>query len=477
MELKRLKLRHFRNYVKLDLECPDQINIFVGQNAQGKTNLIESISLLSSARSFRPSKEHYFLMHGRDFFEIEAQGLPQFTLSYTYEKKASSHFEKTFEHNGLPLKRIYELYGLMPTVTFTPEDLLMIKQGPQMRRNWMDFILAQTEPHYLEHLRRFRFLLKKRNDFIKSLKAKKHANTDDLEANYLEKEWLSWTRHFCIYAAKIIKERQLLIESIQEDLKKALQTISDQKDAIEVIYQTFTSINADEKIEDLAQKLFLYLKAHRQQEENLGYSLNGPQKDDLHILINEYEARHFASQGQQRSIVLALKIAELKYIEKKTEKRPIFLLDDVLSELDPKRRIALLQSIKDFQVFLTCTDIEQFSSDWKKLDIWRNTGIFEIDHGKIRIIQSDSGAQILEQVESDEAQNQELQKMSEDLKRERKRSEKEKRKEEAAQEEVDQEKLDQEESMGKTSTAKELIFEDFVTEDGLPEESENEDLL
>ena len=334
MLITNIKLQNFRNYKNLNLELNKGINIFYGDNAQGKTNIIESIFLCSIGRSFRTSKEKEIISIGENFSKIN--------IDYEKSDRAGSikyeiSDKKNIEINGVKIKKLSELLGNINVVIFTPDDINIIKGGPAERRKFLDIMIGQLKPAYVYNLNMYLKYLEQRNNYLKQIKL------DNKPIEMLD----IWDEKLVEYAEKVYKYRIKYINLIQEKINKIHSNITDNKETIEIEY-----------ISDYVNKeKFKKLLLDSQKNDIFrGFSTKGIHKDDFLIKINKKLVSTYGSQGQHRTAILSLKICELQVINDEIGEYPILLLDDFMSELNKKRRKSLLNNIKNTQVIITCTE-------------------------------------------------------------------------------------------------------------------------
>ena len=334
MLITNIELQNFRNYKNLNLKLNNGINIFYGDNAQGKTNIIESIFLCSIGRSFRTSKEKEVITIGEDFSKINIQ----------YEKRdrnGNIKYEisdrKSIEINGVKIKKLSELLGNINVVIFTPDDINIIKGGPAGRRKFLDIMIGQLKPAYVYNLNMYLKYLEQRNNYLKQIKI------EDKSDEMLE----IWNEKLAEYAEKVYNYRIKFINLIQEKINYIHKDITDQKENIEIEYIS------DYVNKEQFKKL---LENSKKNDIFRGFTTKGIHKDDFLIKINDKLVSTYGSQGQHRTAILSLKICELQVIYDEIGEYPILLLDDFMSELDEKRRNSLLENIKNIQVIITCTE-------------------------------------------------------------------------------------------------------------------------
>ena len=345
MTVNSVKIKNFRNIADLSFTADNGVNVIYGENAQGKTNILESIWLFTGCKSFRGAKDNELIKFGEDFAKINLD-----FSDNVREKKSEiiiSDKKKTSTLNGVSLRSAAELIGSFYAVIFSPVHLSLIKDGPSARRKFLDTALCQLKPSYAEHLAGFKRALIQRNALLKDL----HLNSqlyDMLD---------TWDDQLARYSACVIKERLQYIDLLSDYSKNIYSGISENKEEFSVFYSK--NIKKDFSVKDIYLREIENLKNSRKEDILLKTTTVGPHRDDLEILINNVSARSFGSQGQQRSCALALKLGESEIIKKVTGETPVALLDDVMSELDEKRQDYVLNHINDRQVFLTCCDPSQ----------------------------------------------------------------------------------------------------------------------
>ncbi len=374
MYIKSIRIENFRNYGRLDLQVEPSINVLYGENAQGKTNIIEAIYLCTCARSHRTSKDKEMILHGQKQYKVSIVLASQrMTDHNAYDEKLSiTYFEasdmpseiikakRLIEYNEVPLERLSDLMGIFHAVVFAPEDLLLIKEGPSVRRRYMDLLISQVRPCYFHDLVTYTKILQQRNQTLKLLRQKKSSHLLDSSENG---EIEIWDYPLSEVATRIIVERILFSKRISAIASQKHEQISGGKEKLFVKYRTVPSLlsedvlhNPEEKKEKIESILLERFKNTHQEDYERGTTGSGPHRDDLELSLDGDGLRAFASQGQQRSAALALKLAELQIIMEETGEMPVLLLDDVFSELDSRRRACLLSNIENAQVFITCTD-------------------------------------------------------------------------------------------------------------------------
>lgn len=349
MYLKSLELINFRNYQNLKLDLGKGLNIFVGENAQGKTNIVESIYYISSLRSHRTIRDRELIKWGKNRAYIKAvtQKIPG---EYTVEFLLDTQDKKSIKINGVRINKNYEVLGTVNTVIFSPEDLRLVKDGPAIRRRFIDNELNQIRPKYHHYLLQYNQCLLQRNNLLKSaFKSPSLKTTIEVFSEQLAE-----------YGSFIISVRSEFIKKLSLISKLIHRKITDGKEELDIIYSCSLEEYNDKKSikENLLKKYTDFLD----EDIEKGYTTIGPHRDDIIIKINKMDARVYGSQGQQRSAALSLKLSELEIIKSETGEYPILLLDDVLSELDIKRQGFLLDTLKDIQTIITCTSLNDINA-------------------------------------------------------------------------------------------------------------------
>ena len=334
MWINDIKLKNFRNYNNKEIKLHENINVFFGENAQGKTNIIESIFLSSIGKSFRTNKEKELIKFNEENAIIEIA----FSKKDRDGKiKIEIGTKKQIYLNGIKLKKLSELLGNINVVIFTPDDINILKGGPQNRRKFLDVMISQLRPNYMHTLSLYLKTLEQRNNYLKQIKM------ENKEENLLD----IWDEKLVEYGIKIYEYRKEYIDKIQEKIKKIHKDITQNKEEIEIKY--FSEANT-------RQNFLNELKSRRKLDIIKGFTTKGVHRDDFMIYINGKEVEIYGSQGQNRTAVLSLKLAELQVIYDDIGEYPILLLDDFMSELDSKRRKNFLDNIKNIQVIITCTE-------------------------------------------------------------------------------------------------------------------------
>lgn len=359
MHISKLYLNNFRNYSEETLNPINGLNIIAGENASGKTNLLEALYLCGIGKSPRTPIDKDIIKWGEDYLYIKLQ-LEKKYHKTKIEIQIDNH-HKRIAINGIPALRVGELMGVLNVVYFSPDELKMIKESPKERRKFIDISLSQQKKVYYNALSKYNKILDQRNKLLKSNYSKKA----------LEDMLPVWDMQLSKAGAYIIKERIKFIDKLSIYARENHFLITDKVEELKLSYDTDIEIE-DENIES---QLIAALLSCREKDIKLGYTTIGAHRDDMKISINEIDVRKYGSQGQQRSVALSLKLAEINHFEQESKETPILLLDDVLSELDNKRQNQLISATKNIQTIITCTEYNIISDVTPK--------IFQIKKGQI----------------------------------------------------------------------------------------------
>lgn len=339
MIIKSLELNHFRNYESLNLQFDKDTNILYGDNAQGKTNILEAIYVSATTKSHKGSKDKDIISFGQEESHIRTY-LEKDKVEIKVDMHLRSSKSKGIAINGQKIKKAADLLGILNVVFFSPEDLSIIKNGPVERRRFVDMELCQLDNFYLYNLNHYNKIVNQRNKLLK-----------DLYMNPSLKDTLTiWDSQLVSFGSKIIERRRLFIEQLNDIIKEIHSKLSGGREELSIHY------DPDVEIEDFEKKL----KYNQERDIRLKQTSAGPHRDDFSFLIKDIDIRKFGSQGQQRTAALSLKLSEIELVKKMTKDTPVLLLDDVLSELDSSRQNYLLNSIGDIQTIITCTGLDEF---------------------------------------------------------------------------------------------------------------------
>lgn len=355
MRLDNIELTNFRNICSLHLEAATGVNVIHGENAQGKTNLTEAIWMFTGTRSFRGAKDREMIRFGQNSCKSEITFSNQQrtqTASIELFDSATAQDKKTRQIllNGITLENTSELAGQFYAVVFSPAHLSLVRDGPAFRRKFLDTAISQILPRYDHYLHEYQRVLLQRNTLLKDL-ARFPQLIDTMEV---------WEEHLARAAAAVVFCRARYVDRIRPQTAAVYNGISSGKERFDLQYQCGAQSESLQTRDDLRAFFLREYQRTRREDIERGATLCGPHRDDLELLVNEMPMRLYGSQGQQRSGVLALKMAECSMVEEVTGETPVVLLDDVMSELDASRRDYLLNHLEGRQVFVTCCDDESF---------------------------------------------------------------------------------------------------------------------
>ncbi|MDO5491214.1 MAG: DNA replication/repair protein RecF [Bacillota bacterium] len=338
MVIREIELQDFRNYKNLRVSFSDGINIFLGENAQGKTNLLEGIYLNAMAKSFKTIREKEMIRFGEDYSRIITRACYG-DDEHTVEIIISREGAKAITIDGVKIRKTSELLDKLHIIVFSPEDLKIVKDEPTKRRNFIDREICQIRPRYVSDMNHYRRALKQRNACLK-------------EENKDEHVLDIWDRELVQYGSRVVRMRKEFIQKIGIISQDIHHRISGGRENLEIQYETEISGGGSEE-----EIFYDMLKREREKDMHYGSTGRGPHRDDLKICADGTNLRCFGSQGQQRTAALSLKLSEIRIIEEETGEKPILLLDDVLSELDNERQKYLINSLEENQMFITTTDL------------------------------------------------------------------------------------------------------------------------
>lgn len=339
MILKSVALSHFRNYNDLYIEFDEGTNILYGDNAQGKTNVLESIYVSGTTKSHKGSRDKELIQFGQEEAHIRTV-VEKGGLDYQIDMHLKKNKSKGIAINRIPIKKASELFGILNIVFFSPEDLNIIKNGPSERRRFLDVELCQLDKIYLFNLTKYNKVLNQRNRLLKDISFRPEL-LDTLAV---------WDMQLVEYGRKLVQTRKKFVEELNGIVYEIHKNISGNREELVLKYEP-----------DVSEELFEQeLDRCREKDLKLGQTSVGPHRDDLCFMIQDIDVRRFGSQGQQRSCALSLKLSEIELVKKSIKERPVLILDDVLSELDSNRQNFLLNSIHDIQTVITCTGLDEF---------------------------------------------------------------------------------------------------------------------
>ena len=359
MFIKRLQMLNYRNYNVLDISLGPHVNVFMGDNAQGKTNILEGIYYCAFARSHRTSKDRE-LINWNSNNALLSITVGRERLDKRIDISILKDGKKAIQVNKIKIKKIGELFGNFNVVMFSPEDLKIIKDSPGVRRKFIDMELCQLNPKYYYNLVQYNKVLNERNSILRN----RNINKDILDV---------YDMQLVEFGYNIIIDRLEYIEKLNKYSAKIHSDITSGKEKIEFKY-----ISTIKDLENIKENFYSLLEKNRSRDCERGITSIGPHRDDFTVLINDIDTKSYGSQGQQRTAVLTIKFSSLKIIKELTGEHPVLLLDDVLSELDFSRKRYILSTIGDIQTIITCTGIEDL---YEYLD--DKSKVFKVKDGEI----------------------------------------------------------------------------------------------
>ncbi|NMO94175.1 DNA replication/repair protein RecF [Paenibacillus lemnae] len=368
MFVNNISLQHYRNYERLQLDSFGDVNLIIGQNAQGKTNMVEALFVLALSKSHRTSKDKELIAFDSSYAHIAAEierkyGSLKLELSL-------SHQGKKAKINGLEQRKLSNFIGSLNVVMFAPEDLEIVKGTPGVRRRFLDMEIGQVTPSYLFHLQQYQKILVQRNNLLKTLWGKEASQQAMLDV---------WNAQLIEHGVKIVKKRKQFIKKLQKWAEYIHKGITNGLEELKLQYIPSFSDPEEEDEAVLFEAFMIKLSQVKDQEIRRGITLAGPHRDDLAFYINGNEVQIYGSQGQQRTTALSLKLAEIELIQEEIGEYPVLLLDDVLSELDPYRQTQLIETFQSkVQTFITATGVESLNADKLK-----DARIFQVHSGQV----------------------------------------------------------------------------------------------
>lgn len=368
MHIEQIQLKNYRNYEQLDISFDDKINVIIGENAQGKTNLMEAIYVLAFTKSHRTPRERELIQWEKDFSKIDGR-IKKRNQSVPLEIIISSKGKKA-KLNRLEQRRLSDYIGAMNVVMFAPEDLTLVKGPPQIRRRFIDMELGQIQPRYIYHLGQYQKILKQRNQLLKQMQMKHNPDLTMLDV---------LTDQLIEHAATLLERRFVFLDLLRKWARPIHHGISRELEDLEIRYSSTIEVSEDankEKIGNIYHAKFQDIKT---KEIERGTTLVGPHRDDLLFDVNGKDVQTYGSQGQQRTTALSVKLAEIELIYQEIGEYPILLLDDVLSELDDFRQSHLLNTIQGkVQTFVSTTNVDGINHDTLK-----QAELFRVSNGSV----------------------------------------------------------------------------------------------
>lgn len=349
MRVKKVVMKDFRNYRHETIEFNDGINVIIGENAQGKTNLLEALYLCAALRSFRTRKDSELVNFDASFgyikMNFESQPMDEEKEKVEMEMVFSADQKKRVKRNGLSQTRISDVMGTFKAVLFSPEDLKIVKDSPAERRQFMDSEMMQVSPKYYHTLLQYQKNVKQRNQLLK-------------KTSFSDDEMMVWELQLAEYGAQLMMQRFYFLKEIEDFAVNIHKQLTEDREQLNLGYEPGIPLSAgwyNASKEVLMDQIMAQLKKNRVSDQMRQTTGKGPHRDDISFQINKMDVRQFGSQGQKRTVVLSLKLAVLEWMKEKAGEYPVLLLDDVTSELDEKRQRDLLDYLKPVQTIITTT--------------------------------------------------------------------------------------------------------------------------
>lgn len=365
MRIERLKLLNYRNFKEQEIIFNPEVNVVRGKNAQGKTNLLEAIYLFSTGKSYRPAGEKDLIRFGCDSFYLGMDFINE-DYSYNGEFKVTGDGKKEISFNKIPLSKNSLLSEYFKTVLFCPEEIEIIKGEKELRREFLDDSISVLRPNYVKILRDYNKCLKQKNTLLKKGSPREISMMIDI-----------WNQRMTEYGSRLFMYRGSFIKMLEEYAKEKMEEITDGKEKLTIKYVPSVSLRDIKDVEKIKEDFREKTDRLKNAEIEKMQALTGPHRDDVEFLINKKNVKLFGSQGQQRSVIICLKLAMTEIIKDRTGSYPVLLLDDIMSELDKKRQSYLTEKIKGKQTIITCTG----ASGLRKR---KSSFFFTVDDGKIK---------------------------------------------------------------------------------------------
>mgnify|MGYP006275783809 FL=1 len=366
MYLSQLFLNNFRNYNEEYLQFNSNLNLIIGENAQGKTNLLEAIYLLGTGNSHRTNINSELVNWEQNGFYLKGELIKE-TQDYKLEIKLQGR-SKEIRVNNNKLEKNSDLLGYLNIIIFSPEDLELVKGSPSRRRKFLNLELSQIQPYYKHTLKEYDQVVKQRNQLLKKIR----------DANAPDKMLEVWDQQLVDLGTKVIVKRLEALEKLKVLARLMQRKLTNGAESLKLKYDSKLDIDGDSSQQEIKEKFSSYLQRKRKKEIERGVTTIGPHRDDISLVVNDIDVRKYGSQGQQRTTALALKLSELEFMKSEIGEYPVLLLDDVFSELDNKRSNYLLETIKNkIQTFITNTNLKRLN------DLRQEHTIYRIKNGSV----------------------------------------------------------------------------------------------
>ncbi|MHB9035082.1 MAG: DNA replication/repair protein RecF [Armatimonadota bacterium] len=369
MHISTLSLTNFRNYEHLNFEPVEGLNVLVGLNAQGKSSVLEAIYVLATSKSHRTSRDMDLIRLAENVARVCAEVVRSERNDTVLELALSRTEPKAIKINKVKHPKIGDIVGQLNAVIFSNSDIDMVRGEPSLRRRFLNLEISQVSPHYIHALGRYKRVLDQRNNLLREIRTSK-VQSGDLDA---------WDRQLAQYGATIISRRAKFIGFLAGTASKIYSSLTSNSEELEVSYKPSVDSGPDSSEDEISDRFVRRLAAKREIDIMRGTTTSGPHRDDMTLAVNDLPAREFASQGQQRSTAIALKLAEIDLMEESVGESPVVLLDDVMAELDETRRARVLEvTLGRCQTFITTTSLDEI--DQSAVD---RASVFEVKSGKV----------------------------------------------------------------------------------------------
>ena len=369
MYISTLSLANFRNYENLEFHPLSGLNILVGLNAQGKSAVLEAIYLLATSKSHRTSRDLDMIRLGENLTRVCAEIIRSESNDVTLEIILSRTDKKTVKINSVKHEKIGDIVGQLNTVIFSNTDIDMVRGEPSRRRRFLNLEVSQVSPQYIYALGRYKRVLDQRNNLLRDIKFG-HGTIGDLQV---------WDSQLALYGATVISRRGKFVDFLSSAAKKIYSMLTEESEQLGVIYKPNIDIDTFSSEEDIAAAFAQSLANRRELDVSRGTTTTGPHRDDLILSVNDLPAREYASQGQQRTVAIALKLAEIDLMEDSTGESPVVLLDDVMAELDEVRRARIFElTCNRCQTLITTTHLSELEDG-----LVSGASVFEVKSGKV----------------------------------------------------------------------------------------------
>lgn len=369
MYIRSLNLVNFRNYEKLDFYPSSEMNLLVGPNAQGKSAVLESIYFLATSKSHRTSRDNDLIKLGENVTRVCAEVKRSVRNDVTLEIAFGRTEKKTLKIDGVKHQKLGDIAGQLNAIIFSNSDIDMVRGEPSKRRRFLNLEISQVSPQYVFALGRFKKVLEQRNNLLKNIKNGR-ARADAL---------MAWDTQLVTYGSVLFIKRAKFIKTLARAAEDVFNSLTGKLENISIFYKPSLEVDESDSEENIKERFFNELSLRRDNDISMGTTTKGPHRDDITLQVNGLSAKEFASQGQQRTVAISLKLAEIELMRQYTSESPVVLLDDVMAELDEARRLHILElTAGKCQTFITTTHINELDSGFIS-----DANVFEVKFGKV----------------------------------------------------------------------------------------------